>query len=105
MGGIAENLADQLVITSDNPRTEEPDEIIKDILVGVKRFQQKVTVEPDRARAIRNTVMGASPQDVVVIAGKGHETYQILGETKIDFDDRQEVAKALNERTGALRSI
>jgi UDP-N-acetylmuramoyl-L-alanyl-D-glutamate--2,6-diaminopimelate ligase len=104
MGSIAEDLADQLVVTSDNPRTEDPQEIINNILIGVKRIQM-ATVEADRARAIRNTVMAASPQDVVVIAGKGHETYQILGDRTIDFDDRQEVARALNERTGALKTI
>jgi UDP-N-acetylmuramoyl-L-alanyl-D-glutamate--2,6-diaminopimelate ligase len=104
MGGIAESLADHLVITSDNPRTEDPMVIIENITVGIKRMQL-VTVEVDRAKAIRNTVMGASPQDVVVIAGKGHETYQILGDKTIDFDDRLEVTKALNERTGALRTI
>ena len=105
MGHIAEDLADQLVITSDNPRTEDPKEIINNILVGLKRLKS-VIVETDRARAIRQTVMAASPQDVLVVAGKGHETYQILGDKKIDFDDRLEVAKALNgQRTGALRSI
>lgn len=105
MGSIAEGLADQLVVTSDNPRTEDPQAIIGQIMAGIKRFQQRVTVDPDRARAIRNAVMAASPQDVVVVAGKGHETYQILGDKKIDFDDRLEVGRALNERTGALRSI
>ena len=104
MGAIAEDLADQLVITSDNPRTEDPKQIIGEIMTGIKRLK-RVTVEPDRSRAIRNAVMAASPQDVLVVAGKGHETYQILGDKTIDFDDRLEVARALNERTGALRSI
>ncbi|MBS1990150.1 MAG: UDP-N-acetylmuramoyl-L-alanyl-D-glutamate--2,6-diaminopimelate ligase [Cyanobacteria bacterium SZAS LIN-2] len=104
MGRIAEDLADKVVITSDNPRTELPDQIIADILTGIRNLK-KVTVEADRARAIQQTVMAASPQDVVVVAGKGHETYQILGTKTIDFDDRLEVAKALNERTGALKTI
>ena len=104
MGAIAEDLADQLVITSDNPRNEEPDQIIQDILSGLKRLK-RVTVEADRAKAIRHTVMAASTQDVIVIAGKGHETYQIIKDQKIDFDDRHEVARALHERTGALKSI
>jgi UDP-N-acetylmuramoyl-L-alanyl-D-glutamate--2,6-diaminopimelate ligase len=104
MGHIAEDLADQLVITSDNPRSEDPMLIINDILSGLKRLK-KVTVEVDRARAIRHTVMAASPQDVVVIAGKGHETYQILRDKTIDFDDRLEVSKALHERTGGLKGI
>jgi UDP-N-acetylmuramoyl-L-alanyl-D-glutamate--2,6-diaminopimelate ligase len=104
MGHIAEDLADQVVITSDNPRTEDPMVIINDILSGLKRLK-RVTVEVDRARAIRHTVMAASPQDVVVIAGKGHETYQILKDKTIDFDDRKEVSRALHERTGALKGI
>jgi len=104
MGRIAEELADKVVVTSDNPRTELPDQIIGDILSGIRNLS-KTTVEADRATAIRNTVMSASPQDVVVVAGKGHETYQILGTKTIDFDDRLEVAKALNERTGALKTI
>lgn len=97
MGEIAENLADLVVVTSDNPRSEEPKQIIADILAGIKRLKD-VTVEADRAKAISAAVQNAGPDDVVVVAGKGHETYQILKDRTIDFDDRIEVAKALLKR-------
>lgn len=97
MGEIAENLADLVVVTSDNPRSEEPKQIIADILAGIKRLKD-VTVEADRAKAIFAAVQNAGPHDVVVVAGKGHETYQILKDRTIDFDDRIEVAKALLKR-------
>lgn len=103
MGEIAENLADEVVVTSDNPRSEDPQQIIADILTGIKRLKG-VTVEADRARAIEAAVLAASPKDVIVIAGKGHETYQILKDSTIDFDDRKEVAKALEQRFETLKS-
>ncbi len=103
MGEIAENLADELVVTSDNPRSEDPQQIIADILTGIKRLRG-VTVEADRAKAIETAVLSANIKDVVVVAGKGHETYQILGDRTIDFDDRIEVAKALEKRFGTLTS-
>lgn len=98
MGEIAETLADQVVVTSDNPRSEDPQQIIADILAGIKRLKD-VTVESDRADAITMAVKTASDQDVIVVAGKGHETYQILKDRTIDFDDRKEVAKALCARS------
>jgi UDP-N-acetylmuramoyl-L-alanyl-D-glutamate--2,6-diaminopimelate ligase len=97
MGAIAEELADKLVVTSDNPRSEDPQQIIADILAGIKRLKD-VTVEVDRQRAILEAVKSAGSSDVVVVAGKGHETYQILKDRTIDFDDRIEVANALKER-------
>jgi UDP-N-acetylmuramoyl-L-alanyl-D-glutamate--2,6-diaminopimelate ligase len=97
MGRIAEKLADLCVVTSDNPRTEEPDQIIADILAGISRLKG-VMVESDRAKAIKLAVEQARPSDVLVVAGKGHETYQILKNTTIDFDDRKEVAKALEDK-------
>jgi UDP-N-acetylmuramoyl-L-alanyl-D-glutamate--2,6-diaminopimelate ligase len=103
MGEIAENLADEVVVTSDNPRSEDPQQIIADILTGIKRLKG-VTVEVDRARAIESAVLAASPKDVIVVAGKGHETYQILKDSTIDFDDRKEVAKALEQRFETLKS-
>ncbi len=103
MGEIAENLADELIVTSDNPRSEDPQQIIADILTGIKRLRG-VTVEADRAKAIEAAVLSANIKDVVVVAGKGHETYQILGDRTIDFDDRIEVAKALEKRFGTLTS-
>lgn len=97
MGEIAENRADDVIVTSDNPRSEDPEKIIADILAGIKRMKG-VQVQPDRATAIQLAVRQASSRDIVVIAGKGHETYQILADRTIDFDDRTEVQKALRQR-------
>ena len=97
MGEIAEKLADDLVITSDNPRSEDRDQIIADIVSGIKRMRG-VRVEADRASAIKMAVEEASDKDVIVVAGKGHETYQILGDKTIDFDDRIQVKQALSGR-------
>ncbi|MDX2085288.1 MAG: UDP-N-acetylmuramoyl-L-alanyl-D-glutamate--2,6-diaminopimelate ligase [Candidatus Melainabacteria bacterium] len=92
MGAIAERLADVLVITSDNPRTEDPQQIITDILSGIQRFEpQRMQVNADRREAIRQAMDLASPHDVIVVAGKGHEDYQILADRTIHFDDREEV--------------
>jgi len=98
MGQIAENIADIVIITSDNPRTEAPDSIISDIVAGLSSESQcRVIVEPDRQAAIRSAISAADTGDVVIIAGKGHEDYQILGKRKIYFDDREEAAAALRE--------
>lgn len=96
MGEIATAYSDLSVITSDNPRTEEPDKIIADILAGVNKDANSLyKVIPDRREAINVAINAANPGDIVVIAGKGHETYQIIGTTKYDFDDRAEAAMAL----------
>lgn len=97
MAQIAETHADEVIVTSDNPRSEDPQQIIANILAGISRMKV-VTVEPDRASAIALAVGNARPVDVVVVAGKGHEDYQILADRTIDFDDRKEVAKALKSR-------
>ncbi|HEY9717125.1 MAG TPA: UDP-N-acetylmuramoyl-L-alanyl-D-glutamate--2,6-diaminopimelate ligase [Trichormus sp.] len=97
MGEIAEKLADDLVVTSDNPRSEDPDQIIADIVSGIKRMRG-VRVEADRATAIKMAVEEASDKDVILVAGKGHETYQILRDRTIDFDDRIQVKQALTAR-------
>lgn len=97
MGEIAEKSADAVVVTSDNPRSEDPQKIIANILAGIKRMGS-VKVEPDRSRAIRFAINRAGSHDVVVIAGKGHENYQILADKTIPFDDRTEVRLALAER-------
>jgi len=97
MGGIAAGLADVAVVTSDNPRTEDPLAIIDDILEGSGRGPN-VVVEPDRRRAIGLAVGMASEGDAVVIAGKGHEDYQVLGREKVHFDDREEARRALAGR-------
>jgi UDP-N-acetylmuramoyl-L-alanyl-D-glutamate--2,6-diaminopimelate ligase len=103
MGRIASELADRVVITSDNPRSEEPRAIAEEILAGVAAGD-RVAVELDRRAAIRLAIADASPGDVVVVAGKGHETYQIVGETILPFDDREEVRAALDARTRAQES-
>lgn len=110
MGAIAERLSDCVIITSDNPRTEKPDAIIRDILAGLRggpiptSQSARLTpheVEPDRARAIRRAIELAGEQGVVLIAGKGHEDYQIIGTKKQHFDDREEALAALKERGNA----
>jgi UDP-N-acetylmuramoyl-L-alanyl-D-glutamate--2,6-diaminopimelate ligase len=101
MGRIAESIADIVVITSDNPRTENPDEIISEIVAGLDSGSpDKIIVEPDRRTAIRSAIRIAEPGDVVIVAGKGHEDYQILGKERIHFDDREEAAAALREMLG-----
>ncbi|MGD8975241.1 MAG: cyanophycin synthetase, partial [Desulfobacterales bacterium] len=112
MGEIVARLSDLSVVTSDNPRTEDPLEIIRQILPGiaqangVKYSPQEVeagfdkrgyVVEPDRRRAIELGIAASQPNDVVLIAGKGHETYQIIGNQSIAFDDREQARKALTK--------
>lgn len=108
MGRIAANLADIVVVTSDNPRTENPDGILKDIEAGipggVDRHAEEVIVERDRAEAIRIAIDKAQPGDGVLIAGKGHEDYQILGTEKIHFDDREQARLALSARYSSIAS-
>jgi UDP-N-acetylmuramoyl-L-alanyl-D-glutamate--2,6-diaminopimelate ligase len=94
MGKIASQLADLAVVTSDNPRTEKPEQILKDILEGIPS-DIKPLVICDRADAIRTAIESAQAGDGVLIAGKGHEDYQILGTEKIHFDDRQQAREAL----------
>lgn len=94
MGAIAERIADKIIITSDNPRSEDPQQIITDIIAGLKNVNpETVIVEPDRGHAIALLKTIAENNDVVVIAGKGHENYQILKDRTIHFDDREEARK------------
>ncbi len=97
MGDAAARLADRVILTSDNPRGEEPAAIIAEIRVGAENpaLGAEVFLEPDRRRAIENAVSVAGPRDLVLVAGKGHETHQVLGDARIPFDDRQVVASAL----------
>ncbi len=97
MGSIAARLADRVYVTSDNPRTEDPQRILQDILAGIPEATQPI-VEVDRRTSIHRAIAEAKPGDTVVIAGKGHEDYQILGTTKIHFDDREEARAALAQR-------
>jgi UDP-N-acetylmuramoyl-L-alanyl-D-glutamate--2,6-diaminopimelate ligase len=97
MGGIAARLADYTVITSDNPRTEDPAVIVREIEAGVNPGSRYEAIV-DRREAIRRGIALAGEGDAVVIAGKGHEDYQILGTTKIHFDDREVAREALKEK-------
>jgi UDP-N-acetylmuramoyl-L-alanyl-D-glutamate--2,6-diaminopimelate ligase len=115
MGEIVARLCDLSIVTSDNPRTENPAAIIDQILPGVRKtdgleystidlktgFKAKgYAVEPDRRRAIELGILASRPGDAVIIAGKGHETYQILGTTAVAFDDREEAGKVLRAMGG-----
>jgi len=95
MGMAAGELSDFVVLTSDNPRSEDPLDIINDALVGLRRFDTKHVAEPDRAKAIRRALDEARAGDVVLIAGKGHETYQVLKDRTIHFDDREKAREIL----------
>lgn len=100
MAALAERLADALVITSDNPRHEAPQAIVADMMGGIKDANA-VTVQIDRRRAIEQAIAGAGSDDVVLIAGKGHETWQEIGAEKMPFDDRLVAADALQQRGAA----
>jgi UDP-N-acetylmuramoyl-L-alanyl-D-glutamate--2,6-diaminopimelate ligase len=89
MGMAAAELSDFVVLTSDNPRSEDPLDIMNDAMVGLRRFDTPHVAEPDRAKAIRRAMEEAKPGDVVLLAGKGHETYQVLKDGTIHFDDRE----------------
>lgn len=97
MGEIAAKYADFCVVTSDNPRTEDPAKIIEDVLEGVKREGAEYVAIVDRKEAIEYAVKNAKPDDIILLAGKGHETYLILGETKHHFDEREIVREALSK--------
>ena len=97
MGAIAEKLSDKIVITSDNPRSEDPQQILTDVLSGLKSVNaQNVFVEADRGKAIVLLKTISEKNDVVLIAGKGHEDYQILKDKTIHFDDREEARKVFS---------
>jgi UDP-N-acetylmuramoyl-L-alanyl-D-glutamate--2,6-diaminopimelate ligase len=100
MGGAAERLSDLAYVTSDNPRDEDPSAIIDEVLGGIPggRDNPRVVVEPDRRVAIRRALDAAQPGDVVVIAGKGHETYQEIAGRRLPFDDADEARRALSAR-------
>ncbi len=105
MGEVAARLADFTVLTSDNPRSEEPLSIIEEIEAGYRVVRRHgYVVEPDRRAAIRRALEEARSGDMVVIAGKGHETYQIVGQTRIPFDDREVAAATLKELLGGCRA-
>ncbi|HEX2944613.1 MAG TPA: UDP-N-acetylmuramoyl-L-alanyl-D-glutamate--2,6-diaminopimelate ligase [Clostridia bacterium] len=104
MGAISGRIADYTVITSDNPRTEEPRAIIEQIEEGIKTTDGEYCRINDRREAIRHALMTAKTKDVVVLAGKGHETYQTFGDRTIHFDEREIVREILNEMAENKRS-
>lgn len=104
MGGIAERFSDILILTSDNPRSEDESEIINDILTGIQKkdiikdtTKDTITINPDRKEAIVFLCQKMRQHDVLVLAGKGHEPYQVLKDKTIDFNDKEEVIKWLKE--------
>jgi UDP-N-acetylmuramyl-tripeptide synthetase len=97
MGKIANELADVVYITSDNPRTEDPHLIIQNILSGIEGEIAQIVVEADRGLAIERAVIESSKEDIVIVAGKGHEDYQIFGNERIFFDDSQVALKAIEK--------
>jgi UDP-N-acetylmuramoyl-L-alanyl-D-glutamate--2,6-diaminopimelate ligase len=99
MGEAAGHASDIVVLTSDNPRSEDPLLIINDVIVGVQRTKAKLFVEPDRQKAIEVALDEARSGDIVLLAGKGHETYQVLRDRTVEFDDRG-VARAVLGRHG-----
>jgi len=102
MGQVAAELSDFVVLTSDNPRSEDPLDIMNDVLVGLRRKDTPCLMEPDRAAAIRRAIEQARPGDILILAGKGHETYQVLKDRTIAFDDR-EVARDVLRSFGYRR--
>ena len=105
MGMAAAELSDYVVLTSDNPRSEDPLAIMNDALVGLRRYDTQYVAEPDRERAIKKAIEAAAPGDVVILAGKGHETYQILKDGPIPFDDREVARRVLRNFGYSGRSV
>jgi UDP-N-acetylmuramoyl-L-alanyl-D-glutamate--2,6-diaminopimelate ligase len=99
MARVAQDFADNIVVTSDNPRTERPEDIISEIMAGFENPNtDRIKVEPDRRKAIELAVSTAGSDDIVLIAGKGHETYQIIGTQRFDFSDRDIAQECLQKR-------
>jgi UDP-N-acetylmuramoyl-L-alanyl-D-glutamate--2,6-diaminopimelate ligase len=97
--GKAALQADVAVITSDNPRTEDPKQIIHDIKAGMKGGTNELFVQPDRKAAIEWALQHCSAGDVVLVAGKGHERHQVIGDTRIPFDDVQVIRDILHHNS------
>jgi UDP-N-acetylmuramoyl-L-alanyl-D-glutamate--2,6-diaminopimelate ligase len=112
MGTVASRLSDLVVLTSDNPRSEDPLRIIEEIKLGIiqpvepgapKRASTPLTVNPDRRLAIEHAIRTAQPGDLVIIAGKGHEKYQVIGDRTLAFDDVEVARTALQSRRRGSR--
>jgi len=96
MAQVVQQFAEKIFITSDNPRTEKPAAIIEDILAGFVNPQaDSIVVQPDRGKAIAEAIKDGRPGDIILIAGKGHENYQIIGTEKIHFSDIETAAEFL----------
>jgi UDP-N-acetylmuramoyl-L-alanyl-D-glutamate--2,6-diaminopimelate ligase len=98
MGEVTGRLSDLTILSSDNPRSEDPLKIISDIIVGLQKTAGKYLIEPDREKAIGMAMEEARSGDIVLLAGKGHENYQILADRTFEFDDREMARRALRER-------
>jgi UDP-N-acetylmuramoyl-L-alanyl-D-glutamate--2,6-diaminopimelate ligase len=98
MGELSGRLSDLSILTSDNPRQEDPLKIISDVVVGMQKSGGKYMIEPDRGKAVALAIDEAQAGDIVLLAGKGHENYQIFADHSIHFDDREEARKALRDR-------
>jgi len=98
MGEVAGRLSDLTILSSDNPKSEDPLKIISDIVVGLQKTHGKYMIEPDREKAIGLAIDEARAGDILLLAGKGHENYQILADRTLEFDDREVARRALRER-------
>jgi UDP-N-acetylmuramoyl-L-alanyl-D-glutamate--2,6-diaminopimelate ligase len=98
MGEVAGRLSDLTILSSDNPKSEDPLKIISDVVVGLQKTHGKYMIEPDREKAIGLAIDEARAGDILLLAGKGHENYQILADRTLEFDDREVARRALRER-------
>ena len=98
MGEAAGSLSDLVVLTSDNPRSEDPLRIINDVVVGLQKVNAKYRVEPDREKALEIALEEAQAGDIVLLAGKGHETSQVLKDRTVQFDDREKARGVLRRK-------
>jgi UDP-N-acetylmuramoyl-L-alanyl-D-glutamate--2,6-diaminopimelate ligase len=98
MGEVSGRLSDLTILSSDNPKMEDPLKIISDIVVGLQKTSGKYIIEPDREKAIGLAIDEARPGDTLLLAGKGHENYQIVGDQTLQFDDGEVARRALRER-------
>jgi UDP-N-acetylmuramoyl-L-alanyl-D-glutamate--2,6-diaminopimelate ligase len=105
MGEASGSLSDLVILTSDNPRSEDPLRIINDVVVGLQKANAKYRIEPDREKAMGIALEEAQPGDIVLLAGKGHETYQVLRDRTIEFDDREKARSILRGNVGRRDAV